>query len=57
MTPEDSRTISDDLKDRVWRRDQGMYQANYKLDSRFDKNMEICGSNENLEFDHIVPTF
>jgi 5-methylcytosine-specific restriction endonuclease McrA len=56
MTPEDSRTISDDLKDRVWRRDQGMCQANYKLDSRFDKNTgEICGSNENLEFDHIVP--
>ncbi len=53
---EDSRTISDDLKDRVWRRDQGMCQANYKLDSRFDKNTgEICGSNENLEFDHIVP--
>ena len=56
ITPEDSRTISDDLKDRVWRRDQGMCQANYKLDSRFDKNTgEICGSNENLEFDHIVP--
>ena len=54
--PEDSRTISDDLKDRVWRRDQGMCQANYKLDSRLDKNTgEICGSNENLEFDHIVP--
>ena len=53
---EDSRTISDDLKDRVWRRDQGMCQANYKLDSRFEKNTgEICGSNENLEFDHIVP--
>ena len=55
-TPEDGRTISDDLKDRVWRRDQGMCQANYKLDSRFDKNTgEICGSNVNLEFDHIVP--
>ena len=54
--PEDSRTISDDLKDRVWRRDQGMCQANYKLDSRLDKNTgEVCGSNENLEFDHIVP--
>ena len=38
MTPEDSRTISDDLKDRVWRRDREMCQANYKLDSRFDKN-------------------
>lgn len=54
--PEDSRTITDDLKDRVWRRDQGMCQANYKLDSRLDKNTgEVCGSNENLEFDHIVP--
>ena len=56
MIPEDSRTISDDLMDRVWRRDQGICQANHKLDSRFDKNTgEICGSNENLEFDHIVP--
>ena len=54
--PEDNRSISDDLKDRVWRRDQGTCQANYKLDSLLDKNTgEICGSNVNLEFDHIFP--
>ena len=36
-----SRTISQDVKDRVWNRDGG-------------KCIE-CGSNENLEFDHIIP--
>jgi len=36
-----SRRISQDLKDKVWRRDEG-------------KCVE-CSSNENLEFDHIIP--
>jgi Ca2+/Na+ antiporter len=36
-----SRRISQDVKDRVWNRDGG-------------KCVE-CGSNENLEFDHIIP--
>ena len=36
-----SRRISQDVKDRVWNRDNG-------------KCVE-CGSNENLEFDHIIP--
>ena len=36
-----SRRISQDVKDAVWRRDEG-------------KCIE-CGSNENLEFDHIIP--
>ncbi|MDA9887494.1 HNH endonuclease [Flavobacteriaceae bacterium] len=36
-----SRRISQDVKDKVWRRDEG-------------KCVE-CGSNENLEFDHIIP--
>lgn len=50
------RVPDDELKDRVWRRDQGMCQANWRIDSSFDKNSgDICGSNENLEFDHIVP--
>lgn len=35
------RTITQDVKDRVWNRDGG-------------KCVE-CGSNENLEFDHIIP--
>ena len=38
---ERSRRISQDVKDNVWRRDEG-------------KCVE-CGSNENLEFDHIIP--
>ena len=36
-----SRRISQDVRDKVWRRDEG-------------KCIE-CGSNENLEFDHIIP--
>ena len=36
-----SRTIPDDVKDAVWRRDEGKCTQ--------------CGSNENLEFDHIIP--
>lgn len=36
-----SRRISQKVKDKVWRRDEG-------------KCVE-CGSNENLEFDHIIP--
>ena len=36
-----SRRISQRVKDQVWRRDEG-------------KCVE-CGSNENLEFDHIIP--
>ena len=36
-----SRRISQDVKDKVWRRDEG-------------KCVE-CSSNENLEFDHIIP--
>lgn len=35
------RTISQDVKDRVWNRDGGKCVQ--------------CGSNENLEFDHIIP--
>jgi len=51
-----TRKISYDLKDRVWGRDRGMCQANFRLDSKLDKNSgEICGSNENIEYDHIVP--
>ena len=36
-----SRRLTQDVKDKVWRRDEG-------------KCVE-CGSNENLEFDHIIP--
>ena len=58
-TPEkslDSRTIQNELKDKIWQRDKGMCQANWRIDSSLDKNTgDICGSNENLEFDHIVP--
>jgi hypothetical protein len=36
-----SRSITEDVKDAVWRRDEG-------------KCIQ-CGSNENLEFDHIIP--
>ena len=36
-----SRRISQDVKDKVWRRDEA-------------KCVE-CSSNENLEFDHIIP--
>ena len=36
-----TRTISQDVKDRVWNRDGGKCVQ--------------CGSNENLEFDHIIP--
>ena len=54
--PEDLRVVPQDLKDLVWKRCQGMCQANWRIDDSFDKNMgEICGSNEDLEFDHIVP--
>ncbi|MBT6979756.1 MAG: HNH endonuclease [Flavobacteriales bacterium] len=56
VPPLDSRTISSELKDKIWRRDQGMCQANWRIDSSLDKNLgDICGSNENIEFDHIVP--
>lgn len=54
--PEMGRKISQSLKDLVWKRDQGICQANWRLDSKFEKTTgEICGSNEFLEFDHIVP--
>jgi len=36
-----SRTITEDIKDAVWRRDDGKCTQ--------------CGSNESLEFDHIIP--
>ena len=36
-----SRSISDRVKDRVWNRDGG--------------KCVLCGSNQNIEFDHIVP--
>ena len=36
-----SRRISEEVKDAVWIRDQGKCTQ--------------CGSNENLEFDHIIP--
>ena len=36
-----SRTIPEEVKDAVWRRDEGKCTQ--------------CGSNENLEFDHIIP--
>jgi 5-methylcytosine-specific restriction endonuclease McrA len=52
----DLRAVPQDLKDQVWKRCQGMCQANWRTDSSLDKNTgDICGSNENLEFDHIVP--
>jgi hypothetical protein len=37
----ESRRISQDVKDKVWRRDEG--------------KCVNCGSNEKLEFDHIIP--
>jgi len=53
---ENLRAVPQDLKDQVWKRCQGMCQANWRVDSVLDKNSgDICGSNENLEFDHIVP--
>lgn len=36
-----SRFIKQNVKDRVWRRDEG--------------KCTICGTQENLEFDHIIP--
>mgnify|MGYP001274775466 FL=1 len=36
-----SRNISQEVRDRVWNRDKGKCTE--------------CGSNENLEFDHIIP--
>ena len=39
--PVRSRRISQDVKDKVWNRDGGKCVQ--------------CGSNENLEFDHIIP--
>jgi hypothetical protein len=39
--PKSSRHISQDVKDKVWRRDEGKCRD--------------CGSNQNLEFDHIIP--
>ena len=39
--PKSSRHISQDVKDSVWRRDKGICTQ--------------CGSNRNLEFDHIIP--
>ena len=54
--PEDKRTIPQDLKDLVWKRDGGVCQANWRIDGSLDKNTnERCDSNEWLEFDHIVP--
>ena len=51
-----NRNIEQRIKDLVWARDAGMCQANWKIDSSFDKNTgEICGNNEFLEFDHIHP--
>ena len=41
ITEKRSRTIPEDVKDAVWRRDEGKCTQ--------------CGSNENLEFDHIIP--
>ena len=38
--PKRSRRISQTVKDKVWNRDGGKC---------------VCGSNENIEFDHIVP--
>ena len=53
---EDRRVIHQDLKDLIWKRCQGMCQANWRIDPSLDKNTgDICGSNEDLEFDHIVP--
>ena len=53
---ENLRVVPQDLKDQVWKRCQGMCQANWRIESVLDKNSgDICGSNENLEFDHIVP--
>ena len=52
----DLRVVPQDLKDLVWKRCQGTCQANWRLDPSLDKNTgDICGSNEDLEFDHIVP--
>ena len=51
-----SRYIPRDLRDRIWRRDNGMCQANWIIDSKLDKNsQERCGSQKKLEFDHIIP--
>ena len=51
-----SRHIPQSVKDMVWQRDRGMCQANWRIDPSFDKfTGETCGSNLNLEFDHIVP--
>ncbi|WP_373399368.1 HNH endonuclease signature motif containing protein [Algoriphagus halophilus] len=36
-----NRRISREIQDRVWRRDEG--------------KCVVCGSNEKLEFDHIIP--
>jgi len=35
------KSISQNVKDKVWRRDNG--------------KCVLCGSNENIEFDHIIP--
>lgn len=51
-----SRYIPQNLKDRIWRRDNGMCQANWVIDPKLDKNsQEICGSQTKLEYDHIIP--
>jgi len=51
-----SRYIPQNLKDRIWRRDNGMCQANWIIDPKLDKNsQEICGTNKKLEYDHIIP--
>lgn len=51
-----SCVIPSELRDKIWQRDKGMCQANWRIDSSLDKNLgEICGDNQNIEFDHIVP--
>ena len=56
IAPEDKRTIPQDLKDLVWKRDEGVCQANWRIDRSLDKNTgERCDSNEWIEFDHMVP--
>jgi 5-methylcytosine-specific restriction endonuclease McrA len=56
VAAEELRAVPQDLKDLIWKRCHGMCQANWRIDPSLDKNTgDICGSNEDLEFDHIVP--